>query len=582
MFNVFRKDRTRKDHVRLDFTELPMMAQRRNVPSAANYVEYTEARKKYSWKLIRSWLDQCLHHHTLRNACIHPSNSPLPYCPKRLIDVRNSIPRLVLKGTLETIGQIEYATLSYCWGGSMPEFGKTKSGTLALHLESLELELLPRTFRDAIEIAQGLNIPFLWIDALCIVQDSRYDWEEQAALMGAIYSGSMLTIAASVSNHCDGGCLIIQPELQNLGPEDVPESENLEGRTSPAPRLIDSGVNWALAGFGPDSRTTWSKSFEGNPLLSRGWTLQERELSPRIVYFTATQILWECRSSRLSELFPRGEPHVNSRAEKRIRCLDVPESAWRGLDAPTSAERQAAIDGVTYEERMYAWRKTVEDYSGRSFTKTEDRFPALHGLAMELQRFTGDAYIAGLWRRNLSLGLAWFVSQTHKLKDGSLIETTCARGYNFPTWSWMSVIEPAMWARPSRPSPPQPVFASHIRREGLRISIISASVESQGDRYIGRIRLRGRGKHYTQGLAGAGHEDDRSPGTILYDIPSRRIVGEEVLVMSLDVIQRDELQALGIVLVPTGEENEFERIGLLNGICLEWFEDGEDAEISIV
>jgi hypothetical protein len=180
------------------------------------------------------------------------------------------------------------------------------------------------------------------------------------------------------------------------------------------------------------------------------------------------------------------------------------------------------------------------------------------------------------------MGLAWFVSQTHKLKDGPLIETTCARDYHLPTWSWMSVIEPAMWARPSRPSPPQPVFPSHIRREGLRISVISASVESQGDRYIGRIQLRGRGKYYTQRLAGAGHEDDQSPGTILYDIPSRRIVGGEVLVMSLDVIQRDELEALGLVLVPTGEKNEFERIGLLNGICLEWFEDGEDAEISIV
>jgi hypothetical protein len=262
--------------------------------------------------------------------------------------------------------------------------------------------------------------------------------------------------------------------------------------------------------------------------------------------------------------------------------LTVPESAWRGLDAPTSAEIQAAIDGVTYEERMYAWRKTVEDYSGRSFTKTEDRFPALHGLAMELQRFTGDVYVAGLWRRNLSMGLPWFVSQTHKLKDGPLIETTCARDNHFPTWSWMSVNNPAMWARPSRPSPPQPVYPPHIRREGLRISVIAASVEAQGDRYIGRIRFRGRGKRYTQKLTGAGHKDDQSPGTMLYDIPSHKIAGEEALVISLDVIQRDELRALGLVLVPTGEENEFERIGLLNGIRLEWFEDGEDTEISIV
>jgi hypothetical protein len=104
----------------------------------------------------------------------HPRNSPVPYCPTRLIDLRNSIPRLVLKSTLEVIGHIEYATLSYCWGSSMPESGKTKSGPLALHLESLDLELLPRTFREAIEIAQGLNIPFcgLMLYALIRIRDT--------------------------------------------------------------------------------------------------------------------------------------------------------------------------------------------------------------------------------------------------------------------------------------------------------------------------------------------------------------------------------------------------------------------------
>jgi hypothetical protein len=54
------------------------------------------------------------------------------------------------------------------------------------------------------------------------------------------------------------------------------------------------------------------------------------------------------------------------------------------------------------------------------------------------------------------------------------------------------------------------------------------------------------------------------------------------MILSLDVIQQDELRALGLVLVPTGQENEFERIGLINGVRLGWFEDGHDAEISIV
>jgi hypothetical protein len=140
-----------------------------------------------------------------------------------------------------------------------------------------------------------------------------------------------------------------------------------------------------------------------------------------------------------------------------------------------------------------------------------------------------------------------------------------------------------MWACPSRPSTPQPVHPSHIRREDLRISVLATSVEAHGGLYTGRIRLRGRGKRYTQTLMGAGHKDDQSLGTILYDMPSRRIVGEEVLVMCLEVmIQIIEPRGLGLVLVPTGEESEFERISLLARIRLEWFKDGEDAEISIV
>jgi len=106
-----------------------------------------------------------------------------PFLPLRVIDVGNAplLPRVHLHPrSLHERGH--YATLSYCWGGKMPLVTTRK--TLKQHLQSLNIQDLPLMFRDAITITRLLGIRYLWIDALCIVQDDHQDWGNQAPRNG--------------------------------------------------------------------------------------------------------------------------------------------------------------------------------------------------------------------------------------------------------------------------------------------------------------------------------------------------------------------------------------------------------------
>ncbi|CAG9942401.1 unnamed protein product [Clonostachys rosea f. rosea IK726] len=99
-----------------------------------------------------------------------------------------------LFSTEESIKE-DYATLSHCWGGQ--SIIKLTTDALAQFQKKIETASLPQTFRDAILVARRLGIRYLWIDSLCIIQDSLQDWQKEAALMGEVYSNSTLNVMAT-------------------------------------------------------------------------------------------------------------------------------------------------------------------------------------------------------------------------------------------------------------------------------------------------------------------------------------------------------------------------------------------------
>lgn len=136
----------------------------------------------------------------------------------KLIDVSDSCPR--------------YITLSHCWGGTLTPEHCTMTDNLAARKLGIAFDSLPCTFQDAITITRRLGIRYLWIDALCILQDSKVDWAEESVKMATVYDNSFLTIAASASANKSGGCFRKNIKgLRNLAFDSLFHSSKVRGVT---------------------------------------------------------------------------------------------------------------------------------------------------------------------------------------------------------------------------------------------------------------------------------------------------------------------------------------------------------------
>ncbi|SMQ56159.1 unnamed protein product [Zymoseptoria tritici ST99CH_3D7] len=100
---------------------------------------------------------------------------------------------------------IGYATLSHCWGGYLPT--RLTKGNMASFAVDIDWDTLPKTFQDAVYTTARLEIKYIWIDALCIIQDSREDWSIEAAEMTNVYANSSVGLSADASEDGHGGLL---------------------------------------------------------------------------------------------------------------------------------------------------------------------------------------------------------------------------------------------------------------------------------------------------------------------------------------------------------------------------------------
>lgn len=313
--------------------------------------------------------------------------------PKRLIDVgslNGRPPRLVMSMDLHK-PDIRYATLSYCWGGA--SLCTTKENE-PLHRQEIPEQLFPPTLQDALTLTRHLNIQFLWIDALCIVQDDHAEWEIEASRMQNIYSGSSITIAATDADNGSVGCFSV-----NSAPED------------------ESGAFLVVSNIGEDSGTIVRvqpkdlRTFaEDSVLNTRGWVLQEMVLSNRIVHCMRSGLYWECRSECRTET---------------------------GLVFDRSAMHLGAIPILPDDSRLdmnITWWEWMESYSRRRFTFPEDRIPALSGIVRHYQTATKDVPILGLWERSLHQDLLWM--RVTKWVEG--VDRTPNLLPGIPSWTWLS------------------------------------------------------------------------------------------------------------------------------------------------
>jgi hypothetical protein len=222
---------------------------------------------------IQSWITECT---TTHKTCQHVHH-PVEY-PKRLLDLNGE--NVFLQ---ENVQPARYACLSHCWGINV-DVAKTTTNNLEDFMTNIPLAQLTTTLRDAITICRRLGIFYLWIDSLCIIQDSKHDWKDQASRMADIYENSFITIAATKSKNSTGGCFAKCDEKYLSKP--VPGYQDIYVRQTPR------SFPWSRGQV--ISSTDW-------PLLNRAWIYQEMRLSRRILHFCANEVVWQCQTVQRSE-----------------------------------------------------------------------------------------------------------------------------------------------------------------------------------------------------------------------------------------------------------------------------------------
>lgn len=281
--------------------------------------------------VVRAWMRNC---HKRHKVCAPAPWDESPLLPNRVIDVTQDglDPRLVV-----TEGKRgHYAALSHCWGGL--QLLQTKASTLVQYQDNIPMDELPKSFKDAITIARKLQIPFLWIDSLCIVQDSEQDWHHESALMSSIYRNSVLTISATGAVDGSHGCFIPEAHSETV---QLPQTfSDTQGKA------YVTGSRLGL--YGPP----WSDKVAGGPLSHRAWALQERCLSRRILHCCRGQWVWEC-CEKLEAQFGYSEERSNAWHPAFLGRIETMKKAYDGVyEFENSDDDNDADESEDYETRV--------------------------------------------------------------------------------------------------------------------------------------------------------------------------------------------------------------------------------------
>ncbi|KAH8744033.1 heterokaryon incompatibility protein-domain-containing protein, partial [Hyaloscypha finlandica] len=295
-----------------------------------------------------------------------------------------------------------YITLSHCWGGETPY--KTTKSNVKDYETGLPLENFPRTFRDAIDFTRDLGISFIWIDSLCIIQDDHKDWVEQSKQMGSIYERAYMTIAATSGVNSSSGLFH--------------DGRPVYVKFPCSPNPLETGYMYFA---NVSEKPQPENDIELAPLNQRGWVLQERVLSRRILHFASTQVYWECRKhflcqskefiqdmgglhqwSQLNQMLNTWECTSFAVAEYDLLSDSIPMNVPHPLNVPEhiTVSRQGKSNPIWDSQHFIfhaLWARLIRYFSSRDLTFTSDRENALEGIKERLQTRMGFDYISGHW-----------------------------------------------------------------------------------------------------------------------------------------------------------------------------------------
>ena len=357
--------------------------------------------------LSKFWFDRCSREHN----CAESRN--VQFIPSRLLKISDDTWRLVCASEYPFPANLEYGTISHrCTAETFHLM--LKSGNLTTLGSERALSELPTDFRTAVLIARFLAIEFLWIDSLCIVQDSRdrEDGARESMLMQDIYRNSICNIVIQPSAEPSSGSSTL--ERFNRAQKKEVEWVNLKWKQGWFRRKIK-------ASYTVERNDFWESSTHRTELSARGWIFQELMLSPRILHVYEDQLFWEFPKMSACEWHPSGNLSFQGSRTKRDLNMLIERFPLRNY---------ARDDSLWYE----AWGDIMQLYSACDLTLRKDKLVAFAGVAKTLAdlAMSQEGYFAGMFARSLPHGLLWH-------RNSGQSSFVRKPEYREPSWSWASV-----------------------------------------------------------------------------------------------------------------------------------------------
>lgn len=365
---------------------------------------------------IESWYLECSENHPKCTA--YPNMvTQGSQLPSRLLDLQGD--KIKLECNVESLPQLQYTTLSHMWGPD-PNACLQLTKSRLLEFESdIPSSLLPTKYLEAIRIAKALSFRYIWIDSLCIIQDSEEDWKKEALKMAAVYGRTSLNISyvyppsdSPSHNHLRDPRIIVPCELpmEHLITGSHGSSSEL------VPLVVQSAPGFVNKFWSP---TTYKHIW---PLLSRAWVFQERLLCSRNIYYGQDRLLWECCEGLEDEF--SGRLMDSPRSKSRFH------SVFAGI--------QGSSQGREHDESFKGqWSLLVEEYRLANLTFEKDRVIAFAGIIKAVQSQTKFTYLAGIWKEFAELDLLWVFHPPSPLGDFYTRRNEMRK--HAPSWSWFSV-----------------------------------------------------------------------------------------------------------------------------------------------
>lgn len=424
---------------------------------AADFQSSTSSEKVH--RLASGWYEACSQSHEL---CHRLRSSP-NFAPSRLIDIGSGDIWKLCLYPQDIIDPPEYMTLSYRWAKA-PSISLFSSN-FEVFRKGAPISRLPKTFREAITVARRFSIRYLWIDSLCIIQDSPEDWARESLQMHLVYANSACTISATASEGPDEGLFRLRTARETLvGHIKVPFADG-------KPRRFDVWDQHHM------------QRLTHGPLTHRGWVFQERILSPRVLHFTKTQAVWECFEMSKSEMFPRWSPQPTDAVyTPDLKAIDA------FFDGGHRRTAWAKEEGKTMTVDVYQqWTNLVKTYSKCRLTYADDRLMAMAGIAEMFKKNSGDGYLAGLWKSRIVEGLNWVVLEPRPRPQNS---------DRVPSWSWAAVDSGVLPQRTNLPRDEDLIeiidVRSHLVATSSRSQQVKGSIQLRGCICEGTVRESSR------------------------------------------------------------------------------------------